>query len=73
MIIYTLNKIETSRLIIRPVQLGDEIPLNKAINHSLEILKEWMPWAKDPSIEATRSFIQHGVFGGSLILVSTYP
>ena len=60
--IYKLKQIETPRLLIRPVQLGDEYPLNKAVNNSLELLQKWQPWAKDPSIEATRGFVQRGVF-----------
>ena len=51
---YTLKQIETPRLIIRPVQLGDEIQLNQAVNNSLESLQQWMPWANDPSLETTR-------------------
>lgn len=58
--IYTLEQIETPRLIIRPVQLGDEIELNQAITRSLKSLQRWMPWAKDPSLEATREFARHG-------------
>ena len=44
------------------MQFGDKYPLNKAVNHSLEFLQQWMPWAKDPSIEATRDGLQRGVF-----------
>ena len=53
MTLYTLKKIESPCLIIRPVKLSDEIPLNKAINHSLKHLQRWQAWAKDPSIDAT--------------------
>lgn len=60
--IYKLIHIETPRLIIRPVYLGDEFPLNQAVNNSLDLLQKWQPWAKDPSIEATRDFVQQGVF-----------
>ena len=59
--IYHLEKIETPRLIIRPVQLGDEVPLNHAVNNSLVLLQQWQPWANDPSLQATRDFIQRGV------------
>ena len=59
--IYNLAQIETPRLIIRPVQLGDEIELNAAIQHSLPSLQRWMPWSKDPSIQTTREHIQRGV------------
>lgn len=71
--IYSLKQIETPRLIIRPVQLGDEIDLNKAINNSLELLQKWQPWAKDPSIEATRGFIQRGVFAWWSISIVDFP
>ncbi|MDA8562125.1 GNAT family N-acetyltransferase [Gammaproteobacteria bacterium] len=60
--IYRLQQIETPRLLIRPVKLGDEYAINKAINNSLKILQKWQTWAKDPGIEATRSFVQRGVF-----------
>lgn len=59
--IYALKQIETPRLIIRPVQLGDEVAINKAVNNSLKPLQKWQPWAKDPSIDATREFVQRGV------------
>lgn len=71
--IYSLEKIETSRLILRPVQLGDERELNKAVNNSLSILQKWQPWAKDPSIEATRDFVQRGVFAWESGLVVGFP
>lgn len=57
-----LIQIETLHLLIRPVQLSEELSHNKAINNSLNILQKWQPWAKDPSIEATRAFVQRGVF-----------
>ena len=63
--IYTLKQIETPRLIIRPVQLGDESELNKLINNSYESLQEWTRWADDTSLEATAAFIQKGVFAWS--------
>ena len=56
--IYKLKQIETPRLIIRPVQLGDEIELNKLVNNSIGLLQKWIPWANDPSIEATRAMVQ---------------
>ena len=39
-----LPEIETERLILRPPKLGDEKPLNQAINRSLSELQRWMPW-----------------------------
>jgi len=71
--IYTLKQIVTPRLMIRPVQLGDEIQLNKAITNSLESLQKWMPWAKDPSIDATRDFVQRGVFSWESGSVVDFP
>lgn len=44
---------ETDRLILRPPQLEDEMPLKEAINRSLPALQRWMPWAADPSFEPT--------------------
>ncbi len=71
--IFALEKIETPRLIIRPIALGDEIPLNEAVNNSLELLQKWMPWAKDPSIEATRAFMQSGVCAWESARTSNLP
>ncbi len=59
--IYALQKIETPRTILRPLQAGDELALNEAINRSLESLQRWMPWAKDPSLAATRTFVHESV------------
>ncbi|MDF1678040.1 MAG: GNAT family N-acetyltransferase [Legionellaceae bacterium] len=53
--------IETPRLIIRPPKLGDAKPLNAAINRSLDALEPWMPWASDPSLKTTETFIQKGI------------
>lgn len=53
--------IETPRLIIRPPKLSDAKPLNDAINRSLDVLERWMPWASDPSLKATETFIQKSV------------
>ena len=71
--IYKLQLIETPRLIIRPVQLGDEVELNRAINNSLELLQQWMPWASDPSLAATRDFVQRGVFARSFGSIVDFP
>ncbi len=71
--IYLLKQIETPRLIIRPVQLGDEIQLNKAVNNSLETLQKWMPWANDPSLETTRNHIQKGVFSRVSKIFNGFP
>lgn len=60
--IYRLKQITTPQLIIRPIQLGDEIPLSTAINNSLASLQQWMPWAKDTSLKATQTFVRQAVF-----------
>ncbi|MCF6808032.1 GNAT family N-acetyltransferase [Thiotrichales bacterium 19S9-12] len=59
--IHKLNCIKTPNLIIRPIKLGDEIQINEAVNHSLDALQRWMPWAKDPSLEVTKVFVEHAV------------
>ena len=56
-----LKKIETDRLIIRPIEMGDEVQINAAINRSLPALQRWMPWAKDPSFETTEKFVKNAV------------
>ncbi|PIZ04586.1 MAG: GNAT family N-acetyltransferase [Gammaproteobacteria bacterium CG_4_10_14_0_8_um_filter_38_16] len=56
-----LKSIETERLILRPIQLGDEVGINQAINQSLESLQRWMIWAKDPSFETTKQFVEDQV------------
>lgn len=71
--IYSLVKIETPRLIIRPVQLGDAIPLNKSLNNSLSLLQKWQPWAQDPSLKTTQDFIQRGVFAWDSHWVEDFP
>jgi type II secretory pathway component PulJ len=53
--------IETQRLILRPPQRGDEIPLNDAINRSLPALQCWMPWAIDPSLAPTMRFVEEAL------------
>ena len=71
--IYKLKKIETPRLLIRPVQLGDESPINKSVNNSLEVLQKWQTWAKDPSIEATREFVKRGVLSWESGSILNFP
>lgn len=71
--IIDLEKIETSRLIIRPVQLGDEVEISAAINRSLEPLQRWMPWAKDPSFETTKKFVENAVKNRSTSSLINFP
>lgn len=61
--IYQLKEIETPRLIIRPVRLGDKKEINQAINRSLDTLQRWMPWAKDPSLVTTLEFCKQADIG----------
>ncbi len=58
--IYELDYIETPRIKIRPVKIGDEFELNKLINNSLTLLQKWQPWANDPSLETTTRFVKKG-------------
>ena len=60
MSLYQLHHIETPRLIIRPVQLGDEFALHESIERSIPALRRWMPWARDTSFNATQQFIHSG-------------
>ncbi|ARH01101.1 hypothetical protein B6V88_12130 [Legionella micdadei] len=53
--------LETPRLLLRTPQPGDEIPLNQAINRSLNELKQWMPWASDPRLETTAEFVTKAI------------
>ena len=65
--------IETERLILRPPQLGDEKPLNEAINRSLPALQRWMPWAGDPSFEPTIRFVKEGIASWSNEQANDFP
>ena len=71
--LYNLASITTPRLIIRPVQLGDEVPLNHAIHNTLDLLQQWQPWAQDPSLAITKGFVQRGVFAWDSGLVADFP
>lgn len=57
----TLRSIETERLIIRPVQIGDEVGLHQAICASLDDLTPWMPWAREHTLATTQIFIGEGI------------
>jgi len=63
MSIYNLLSIETPRLLIRPIKLGDEVAISEAIQRSLPELQRWMPWANDPSFETTQSFVKRADHG----------
>ncbi|HCA89137.1 MAG: hypothetical protein CMF38_02190 [Legionellaceae bacterium] len=55
------SQLATRRLILRPPRLGDEKPLNQAINRSLPELQRWMPWANDPSMQPTIRYVKEGI------------
>ena len=51
----TVYRIETPRLILRPLSPEDEAMHDEAVRSSLEHLREWMPWARDePSTRLVR-------------------
>lgn len=51
--------ITTPRLILRTPQIGDGAIINEAILESHDILKQFMPWAKEnPSIEISEEFVR---------------
>lgn len=56
-----LQKIQTPRLLIRPIQLGDEHMIHPLIVHSSALLKQWMPWAQTISFDSTCAFVKHVV------------
>ena len=68
-----LKQIETQRLFIRPVEVGDEVEINQAINRSLDSLQRWMPWAKDPSLKTTESFVKNAVLARELKQFRDFP
>ena len=56
--LYGLEKIQTPRLILRPVALGDEHLTYPLIVHSSALLRQWMPWAQTIRFERTCAFVQ---------------
>ena len=56
-----LQKIQTPRLLVRPIQLGDEHMIHPLIIHSSALLKQWMPWAQTISFDSTYAFVKHAV------------
>jgi len=73
MSIYDLKKLETPRIILRPVQVGDEIALNASVNRSLDSLQKWMPWAKDTNLAATQNFIHTNAIGWKKRTGNNFP
>ena len=59
--LYGLEKIQTPRLILRPVELGDAHLIYPLIAHSSALLRQWMSWAQSISFEGTCAFVQRGV------------
>jgi RimJ/RimL family protein N-acetyltransferase len=51
----TAYRIETPRLVLRPLGPGDEARMAEAVETSLEHLRAWLPWAADePLARSTR-------------------
>lgn len=71
--IYTLEQIETPRLIIRPMRLGDEEQLSEAIQRSLPELQRWMPWAKNYSFQSTREFVERADYSWRTGRLNDFP
>ena len=71
--IYSLQQINTPRLILRPLQLGDEFEINKCIKNTFDILKRTVFWATDDSLQASRDFVQSGVFAWQVQMVENFP
>ena len=53
--------IETERLTLRPPELGDEVSLHRAINHSLTELQPWVVWANNPRLTTSLQFVESAV------------
>lgn len=68
-----LPEIQTERLILRPPNLGDEKPLNQAINRSLPELKRWMSWANDPSMQPTIRYVKKAITSWSSDIPRDFP
>lgn len=68
-----LPEIETARLVLKPPKLGDEKPLNQAINRSLPELQRWMPWAKDPRMQPTIRYVENGIASWSSEAPRDFP
>ncbi len=53
--LYLPTPIITPRLVLRPPQIGDSAVVNAAITESLDMLAEFMPWAKiKPTVADTK-------------------
>lgn len=51
--------ITTSRILLRPPQLGDGVALNAAVLESFDNIRYTMPWAKEkPSLEESEEFVR---------------
>jgi ribosomal-protein-serine acetyltransferase len=51
----------TSRLILRPPQIGDGVVVNEAVLESFDLLNEFMVWArKKPSVEESEELAREG-------------
>jgi RimJ/RimL family protein N-acetyltransferase len=71
--IYQLQVIETPRLLIRPLKIGDEFEIDQAIDRSQATLARWMPWAQASNFEKTREFVTENVKGWQTQTLSNFP
>ena len=71
--LYQLQHIETPRLLIRPIQKGDELGLHESILRSAPELRRWMPWARDTRFQTTRDFVYRHVNAWRTQTASDYP
>lgn len=71
--IFNLKQINTPRLLIRPLQIGDEIEINRSVNHSKTALIKWMPWASDTRLEITRVFVETGLANWKAVEAIDFP
>tara|TARA_Y200000002_G_scaffold365378_1_gene355227 strand:+ start:1865 stop:2485 length:621 start_codon:yes stop_codon:yes gene_type:complete len=59
--LFSLQKIETPRLKLRPLLLNDDMALFDTIKKSQEILKPWYPWAQTLELEKIKEFVHKAV------------
>lgn len=59
--LFKLQAIHTPRLLLRPMELSDSMPLHRAIEASRAELIRWMPWSLDQDFQKTKTFIEQAV------------
>ena len=72
-VLYSLEKIQTPRLTLRPITVGDEHSIYRLTEHSSALLRPWLPWAQAISFERTCAFVQREVAAWQLNLDSNLP